>query len=97
MNRYKYKSASDCFVYSYNMPKEIQLIKPVEQKKKSKFILPFKKKLKYKAPVAKSLDNLNQISYKPSNNVVKLKPDKKPKKKKSKNGKKLSLNCCKIS
>lgn len=98
MNRYKYKSASNSFVYLYNLPNEIQLKKPVELKKKSKFILPFKKKLKYKAPVAKSLDNLNQISLKSSSNVVKLKSDKYPnKKKKSKSGKKLSFNCCKIS
>ncbi|CAF0890753.1 unnamed protein product [Brachionus calyciflorus] len=103
MNRYKYKSMSECFVYSYNMPNEIQLKQPNENaKKKNKFLLPFKKKLKYKAPVAKSLDNLNQISYNTSNdtNKIKLKSDKKSNKKNSKNKKKKSLrylNCCKIS
>ena len=100
MNRYKHKSISESFVYTYNMPNEIQFKQPIESKKKTKFILPFKKKLKYKAPTAKSLDNINQISYNTSNNTVKLKAkkEKKSNQKSSKKRKTLkSLNCCKIS
>lgn len=100
MERYKHRSIADSYVYSYDLPKEIYIKDQKKPLSKRKFILPFRKKLKYKAPVAKSLEQLNTISFNPTHESVniKLKPEKKSSKKKSKKSKAFrSLNCCRIS
>jgi hypothetical protein len=58
MDKYNFKSKSNSFVYTYNMPTAIVVKEPVKPKNtKRRFMPPFKRKLKSKAPVSKTTNN----------------------------------------
>ncbi len=58
MDKYNFKSKSNSFVYTYNMPTAIVVKESVRPKKtKRKYMLTFRKKHKSKAPVAKTSNN----------------------------------------
>lgn len=109
MDRYK-KCTNESFVYSYTMPKEIELVqvKPVKQKRKLANIIFRKQKNKTTAVVAYSDETNATLSSKTKTNKINDKnqmtlPNTNTRRKSTRiklhhdKRNKLNMNCCKIS
>lgn len=100
MDRYKRHTINECFVYSYNMPKEIDLNEKKPIKKKRKVVNIFFKKGNNKnsavvcfgddkAPKAQRVNDKNQVMTLFTKRSSKIKLHDKRNK--------LNMNCCRVS
>ena len=100
MDRYKLKSyqASDCFVYSYNLPTEIAIKERMPAKSKRRHLNKFLRRNKNKNTVIGGAVELVAAPNVLKSKNVKIKLAKKEARAKSPKSKHFeNLNCCKVS